>query len=185
MTSAEQVLNKDQSFDVESFSSSLKSAIDFSALEPDKKDLPINRYYYKVGNYNLLLEQKIKAENLGNLKINQVPFMPDWHQGIVSVRGNVVPVIDIHQYITAKTDINTNNVERPKKTYHMMLEHNGFSPIIFTIDELPKLVNFKPYKKIRTSKKIPKWMVQNHKNNESTIMQVNHRKLLNDLINDQ
>lgn len=185
MATAEHAITAEKPFDVESFSSSLRSAIDISALEPDKKDLPINRYYYTVGNYHFLLEEKIKAENLDKLKINQVPFMPKWHQGIVSVRGSVVPVIDMQQYVLSKTDVNMNNLDKPQKAYYLMLEYDGFSPIIFKIDALPKLVNIKPYKKIRTSKKIPKWMVQNHKNKKSTLMQVNHRMLLNELINDQ
>ncbi len=134
-----------------------------------------NRFYYSVGKLNLLLEQDIKAENLSQPKIYEIPHPPSWCSGIVNVRGNIVPVVNMH--ILLKTGERTST----KHSKLLLFHHDSLSPIIFQIDKLPSMINFDNY----TSKMLPDnsadWMTQLFQYESNIIYEVNHINLLKKL----
>lgn len=158
-----------------SFSSNLKSEIDsrFTSKTKDKKRT--NRFTYTVGAFNLLLEQEIKVENLSNLTINVIPHAPKWCNGIVNVRGVIMPIVDMHVFL--KTGIKNPT----KDTTLIRLEQKDHPPIIFQIDKLPEMVFLDDYTKIEMPEESPNWLIQSLKNGTNTLYEINHSELMQQL----
>lgn len=135
-----------------------------------------NRFYYSVGKLNLLLEQDVKAENLSLPKIYEIPHPPSWCSGIVNVRGNIVPVVNMH--ILLQTGENTST----KRSKLLLFQHNNLAPIIFQIDKLPSMINFDDYSKKTLTKNSANWMTQSFQHESNIIHEVNHIDLLKNLI---
>lgn len=61
-----------------------------------KSSEPIRQFCYPVGTYQVLLEPETQAEILPARPICAVPFAPAWCKGMISLRGNLLPVVDMH-----------------------------------------------------------------------------------------
>ncbi len=58
----------------------------------------IIRYGYRVGSFNILIPEKILSELVDlQTHIHPVPVAPSWLRGLISLRGNLVPVFDLLQ----------------------------------------------------------------------------------------
>jgi len=183
----------------ESFSATLKKAIDLSANTNSNtnadSELTNKQFYYSAGANNFLIEKELKAETLKNMPINEIPFTPEWFMGIVSIRGVIMPVININEFVNTqielkKTDVNklTENQEGINKEesnqaekYLLKLEHNAHSPIVIKIDKLPKQINISNVKKIKIEKSKPSWMLHTIDNGPSSIIEIDHNRLLNQI----
>ena len=163
-----EILTVDKKHDASSFTSSLNSKIE--SLDKQEGNAT-RRFYYTVGQFNILIEKDLKAENLQTLSINTVPNAPIWCSGIVSVRGVIMPVIDMHIFL------NTKKSDTAKSNF-IMLEHKDYSPIIFQTDNLPTTIDLGQYTYEECPKNTPLW-VENHLNNgETSIFEANHNQLL-------
>lgn len=146
-----------------SFAATLKKAIDLSTNETADYEQNNKQFYYSTGTHNFLIEQELKAETLKNMPINKIPFTPEWHLGIISIRGVIMPVIDINTFVksTTKTVKNTSKKSNEKvsdnnnESYFLKLEHNAHSPIIIMIDRPPKQINISTMKKEKQLKQNP------------------------------
>nr|HPQ97703.1 chemotaxis protein CheW [Thiolinea sp.] len=56
-------------------------------------------FYYPVGAYRIVLASGVASEILSRTVVHPVPFAPDWCAGLVSVRGDLFPVLDIHRVL--------------------------------------------------------------------------------------
>jgi chemotaxis signal transduction protein len=137
------------------------------------------RFFYTIGLFNFLLEESIKVENLYEFTVNSVPYAPEWCSGVTSIRGNIMPVVNMHVFL--KTGKNTDS--QNKKL--MMLEHKNHSPIVFEIDKLPELISTNHYSAAPVPKKSPSWLKKALKNEKNVIYQINHSELLKQLKNSQ
>lgn len=90
-------------------------------------------FFYKVGDYRILLEPGIRSEVLTLDTVYPVPYAPDWCVGLSNVRGDLCPVIDMHGVLFKQP--------RPKKQYLLWLQHEAFAPVVVSCDELPKQIN--------------------------------------------
>ncbi len=138
------------------------------------------RFYYSVGSFNILLEQDIKAENLSLDKIYELPHPASWCVGIVNVRGIIVPVVDMNILLE------TTQKTATKKSKHLLLQHEDFSPIVLQIDELPTMIDFDNYSIEETIKeateKPPSWSIKHLQYESNIIHEVNHKDLLKQLL---
>ena len=180
MTTAELIDSKQSDIQKTSFSSKLNAALDLSssAINPDENT--VNRFYYSVGSYNFMLEDGLKAETLKNANINSVPDLPSWHKGIISIRGIIMPVIEIHAFI--QIQMKKDEKKHSDKNYLLKLEHKEHAPIVFIIDKLPKLINIKNIKKSKKPKSLPGWINSYIKHDSVKIAQISHKELLNQII---
>ena len=142
-----------------------------------------SNYYYSSGSFNFILDKGFRPETLENTALTSVPFLPDWHEGIVSIHGLIIPVIDILAFAR------TQNIEieksTAKKTYLLKLEHKDYSPIVFRLDSLPRLVNTDSYQKTEAKNDSPEW-IKSYLNDESTTLAlIDHQKLFQQIINKQ
>ena len=157
-----------------SFSQELKTKTD---IDTSKSAMPVvnHRFYYSVGNFNILLEQDIRAENLSPVKIYELPHPPFWCVGIVNVRGIIVPVVNMN--ILFETEAKT----AIRKSKYLLLQHENFSPIILQIDELPTMIDFDNYSVEETTENSPSWSIKHLKYKSNTIHEVRHNHLLKQL----
>ncbi len=135
-----------------------------------------SRFYYTVDLFNFLLEAGIKAENLHGYTVNILPHVPEWCVGVVNVRGDITPVVDMHVFL--KTGI-SNHSNKNKKL--LLLEHDNFPSIILQIDDLPKVAFLDEYSHGVLPKKAPSWLIRHFKNGDSSLYEINHTDLLNNL----
>ena len=139
-----------------------------------------NRFFYSVGELNFLFETNLKVENLPETKINKVPHAPAWCSGIISVRGVIIPVVDMHVFLKdeLKKIINITKNKKNKKPYLLMVEHNNHAPIILQIDKLPEIINIKDYTYSRSANNTPSWQGKTWKNSTNKLFEINHDLLL-------
>lgn len=137
------------------------------------------RFYYSVDSFNILLEQDIKAENLSLDKIYELPYPPSWCIGIVNVRGIIVPVVDMNILLETTPKTAT------RKTKHLLLQHEDFSPIVLQINKLPTMIDFDNYNIGKISEKInekpPGWSIKQLRYESNIIHEVKHKELLKQL----
>ena len=157
-------------FETLSFSTDLKSEIDSRSTRRAKNK--ITRFIYSVGNYNFLLEQDIKVENLSNLAINIIPHVPEWCIGIVNVRGNIMPIVDMHVFLK------TNKKNKQTNAKIIMVEHKNHAPIIFQVDRLPEMIFLDDYTHSKAPESSPSWLISSLKNKAKTIYEINHAELM-------
>lgn len=138
-----------------------------------------SRFFYTIGLFNFLLEESIKVENLYEFTVNAVPYAPEWCSGVTSIRGNIMPVVNMHVFL--KTGKQTS----PKNKKLMMLEHKNHSPIVFEIDKLPELISTEKYMDASIPKKSPAWLKKALKNEKNVIYEINHSELLRQLKSSQ
>lgn len=134
-----------------------------------------SRFFYSVGLFNFLLEGNIKVENLYEFTINTVPYAPEWCAGVTSIRGNIMPVVNMHTFLKTGKQSDSRN----KKL--MMLEHKHHSPIVFEIDKLPELISTDHYMDAPVPTKSPVWVKRALKNEQNVIYEINHAELLQQL----
>jgi len=172
-----------------SFSATLQKAIDLSTSSNINKTTANaqndKHFYYSMGANNFLIEQDLKAETLKNMPINQIPFTPDWYMGLVSIRGVIMPVIDMNTFVNSQTKTakkaNKKVSDTHNEIYFLKLEHNAHSPIVIKIDRLPKQINISHMKKSKAAKTKPSWMIHTMKNGTTSITEVDHQELLNQI----
>jgi chemotaxis signal transduction protein len=169
-----------------SYTDALNSAIN-STRRKSIKDIS-NRFFYTVGDNNFLFEKELKVENIPLTSINKVPHTPEWCKGIISIRGVIMPVVDMHSIINndenQKATITTTSKNKLKnKPYLLMIEHKNHDPIILQIDKLPERVNIKDYTYSRSANNSPDWQGKTWKNSTNKLFEVDHDKLFNSIKN--
>ncbi|CAA6800496.1 MAG: Unknown protein [uncultured Thiotrichaceae bacterium] len=133
------------------------------------------RFFYTVGLFKFLLEDDIKVENLHEHTINAMPYAPEWCSGVISVRGVIMPVVNMHAFL--KTGIDAS----PKKNKLIILDHRNHSPIALMIDRLPEVMFKDDYVIEKSPDKSPSWLANIMKNKTVTVYEVDHSELLKKL----
>lgn len=140
-------------------------------------ELKNNRFYYSVASFNILLEKDIKAENLSNPHVYALPHSPAWCSGIVNVRGNIIPVLNMHTFLKTGIKVPIN------KSKLLLFKHSNMTPIVFQIDKLPAMIDFDDYAIATNSVDLPQWINKSFKEGSNLIHEVDHSNLLNLLNN--
>jgi chemotaxis signal transduction protein len=161
-------LNLERASDASTFTSSIYSKINSSSTQDNEA---VKRFYYSVGQFNILIEKDLKVENLIDLSINKVPNMPAWCIGIISVRGVIMPVINMHNFLNIEKQDTT-------KDNFIMLEHKNYTPIVFLTDGLPTTIYFNKYKKSKQLENTPSWVKNHLSNGDVSVFEVDHNLLL-------
>ncbi len=159
-----------------SYHSALSSAI--NSKRKTRLSNSTNRFFYSVDTYNFLFEESLKVENLSVTAINKVPHTPNWCTGIISVRGVIMPVVDMR--VVLKNEIQHKAKSKsPKKPHLLMVEHKNHAPIIIQIDKLPEIVNIKDYTYSEATKSAPSWQGKTWENSTNKLFEIDHDILFN------
>lgn len=84
-----------------------------------------------VGNIGLLMPPTSVSELVENQSVCRLPNTPEWFNGVTSVRGNMIPVFDLHELF---------GVEGKGKLRKMIVVGKSKTATAFWIDEMPRMV---------------------------------------------
>ncbi|MDJ0832375.1 MAG: chemotaxis protein CheW [Gammaproteobacteria bacterium] len=102
--------------------------------EPETAETPfrvVTTHAVKVGNLGLLLPADEISELVDSVQTCHLPNTPGWFDGMTSIRGNMVPMFDLHQLLEVDADS-----EQRKAVIH----GSGDDAVGFWIDEMPRMV---------------------------------------------
>ena len=68
------------------------------------------RYGYKISNMQFLVPEKVVSEVVQSPNIFSLPNSPIWIEGMVNIRGNIVPVMNISKLLKENTPDKLSNV---------------------------------------------------------------------------
>ena len=115
-------------------------------------DRPYVRYGYKIADMNFLVPEGMVSEVIQTPNIFNLPNSPAWIEGLINIRGNIVPVMNINKFLNnKKTDKQKNililNKSDSSSTIAIVinglpvsLEHNDSKPTVS--DYSDSLVNY-------------------------------------------
>lgn len=91
---------------------------------------PYTRYGYKISNMNFLVPEETVSEILQDQNICMLPNSPAWIEGLINIRGNIIPVINMDKYLK--------NFNKEKLTTILVLGKSAdTSAIAILISDLP------------------------------------------------
>ncbi|MCB1639113.1 MAG: chemotaxis protein CheW, partial [Thiothrix sp.] len=94
--------------------------------------MPQSAFYYPVGKYRIVIEPGTASEVLSQTVVYPVPFAPDWCAGLVNVRGDIFPVLDMHHVLLGEAKV------RRVFRYLLWLQHEAMAPVVVGCDDLPR-----------------------------------------------
>lgn len=62
------------------------------------------RFGFRIGGLRLLIEQDSTSEIVEQGAIHSIPTTPPWLVGLMNLRGNLVPVFDLHRLLEISAD---------------------------------------------------------------------------------
>ena len=132
-------------------------------------------FCYRTGDFQLVLEPAIRSEILSRDRTYPVPFAPQWCAGLVSVRGELYPVIDMHRVLL--------NRARPEKQYLLWLQHEQFAPVAISCDALPKQVDLSAADEdSQRLPGLPGWIRNSWVHNNEVLLGADHLRLFKMLV---
>lgn len=106
----------------------------FSADEiifPDESiERPYTRYGYKISNMNFLIPEQTVSEIIQEPNIFSLPNSPVWIEGLINIRGNILPVMNIGKLLK---QANTNKLS----SILILDKADNKSSIAIMINDLP------------------------------------------------
>jgi len=84
-----------------------------------------------VGNIGLLLPRREVSELVNDLAVCQVPNTSSWFNGVASIRGNMIPVFDMHLLFDIAVE---------SKRRRMIIVGEDETAVAFWVDEMPRMV---------------------------------------------
>ncbi len=116
--------------------SSFKALIDTDIEETVKT---LNHFHsFMIGNIGMLMDNTQPCEIIDNRNICKIPLTPQWFKGILNLRGNSVPVVNLNEYYGIKS-----SVQKRNNQHHILAIGKGKNLCGIEIPELPSKVSFK------------------------------------------
>ena len=91
------------------------------------------RYGINIGSQNLLFDKSILCEATINTNVYPIPNIPPWLNGMINLRGNLIPVFIIDNFIT-------DDKKEDKKNKVVFIIGEGSNAVGLLIDDLPVAV---------------------------------------------
>ncbi|WMP16618.1 chemotaxis protein CheW [Thiothrix lacustris] len=133
-----------------------------------------SRFYYLINTHAILLETDVRAEVLSGQAICPLPFAPTWCAGLISLRGELYPVVNMHQVLQGQSFTNTPQL--------LLIQHPRFSPIILTCDGYPRQLKLPTQDlELQVSENLPSWIPHILPHNNNTLLVADHGRLLRHL----
>ncbi len=100
-----------------------------SSMQAIPPQTTVSRFCYRVGQHAVLLESGMMTEVLVNQTVYPVPFAPEWCAGLISLRGDLFPVIDMHKVLLGEQATGNPSL--------LLIQHKQFTPVALTCDGYP------------------------------------------------
>lgn len=132
-------------------------------------------FYYTVAGHNILLEPEIKTEIIEKQRVFPIPHAPSWCQGMISLRGKLIPVVNLHQTF--------NSHKQADSHWLLVLEKAPYPLLAISIDQLPmqQQLNDEPREDVN-HEALPKWLLAAISIDEKTLYEANHTELFEQII---
>ena len=105
------------------------------------------RHGFKLGNTGLLLPKDMTSEVADDLPLSVIPNSPAWLKGMVNLRGNIVPIIDLTILLNMNSTPESNS-----KQYFFKIDNEWVG---IYINGLPRLLNLPPDTKLDSFPAMP------------------------------
>ena len=100
-------------------------------LRPAITEQPM-RFGFALGQLHLLIKPGTHSEVAMQANICSIPNVPSWFLGVMNLRGNVIPVFDVHRLLQA------DDGHRERRT--VLLFDQGSATVAIPIDGLPQSI---------------------------------------------
>ncbi len=121
----------------------------YQVSNKQESDTSATRFYALVlENLKLLIDVQTSCELLDENTIYTIPQISEWLRGVVNVRGNVVPIIDLENIVTGKYQVHN----KKSKIIIINIENAPFGVFL---DQLPKIITFDSDSKLSDFSKLP------------------------------
>lgn len=154
----------------------------FQGFVDDDKQLNI-RYGFRLGNINFLVNESSMSEVVMKPYIYSIPNTPTWIQGLINLRGILVPVFDIKQQIGQ-----SNNED--KNSDILFVLDKGERAFATYIDALPDSINIDNNDFIKTSllentpEILKKHVIETFEANKETWLELDFDSFIKDMTKD-
>ena len=101
-----------------------------SALEEDQG---LRRHTVLVGDIGLVLPVDEVSELIEKVAVCQLPNTQTWFNGVTSIRGNMIPVFDLHALFS---------IEPPTTSRRLIVVGQNETAAAFWVDDFPRLLVF-------------------------------------------
>ena len=91
----------------------------------------ITTHGVRIGNIGLLLPSNEESELVENLSVCRLPNTPSWFNGVTSLRGNMIPVFDVHELL---------GFESKGQERRMVIVGVTDMAAALWVDEMPRLI---------------------------------------------
>lgn len=149
-------------------------ASDQGIMEPQMEVMyqpATSRFYYRVGPHLILLETTLKAEVLMTQTVYPLPFKPSWCAGLASVRGDLLPVLDMYQIVLGRPV--------PANFHLLLIQLPDSSPVLLTCEGYPRQVKLTSEQlQPHQDDKLPSWIPYTLHCGEDIFLAADHDKLL-------
>lgn len=137
---------------------------------------PVTQFYYRVGTHALLLEPDTLAEVLMHTTLSPLPFPPTWCRGLVAVRGEFYPLVDMHHVLYGQA----NTLSQPKLLW---LKPAHTSAIVVACDSYPKALKFNSAPTPAPQETpLPSWIHGLIEYEDQALLIANHQSLIHKLL---
>lgn len=133
-------------------------------------------FYYRVGSHNILMESDIQAEVLLDSQISPLPFSPAWCKGLVAVRGELYPLVDLHHILYGKPN--------PEQGSLLWLQPHQHHAIVVQCNQYPKPLKLSEQVDIEVpdDEALPSWIDNRLTFEQTQYLTANHETLINNLL---
>lgn len=136
----------------------------------------ITQFYYSIGEFDILLEPTAKTEVVEQRSIFPIPHAPEWCRGMISLRGKLIPVVNIHRLLGFAL--------RNRSHWLLIIKTGDLPAVAIRIDRLPMQCQVQPSELTPVKNdSIPFWLKHSMMGgNGKTVYQANHTELFQLLI---
>ena len=131
--------------------SSFKALVDTDIKETVKKS--DHFHSFMIGNIGILIDNTQPCEIIDNKNICKIPLTPLWFKGVLNLRGNSVPVVNLNEYYGIKA-----SAQKRNNKHHILAIGKGKNLCGIAISELPSKVSFEKSSIIKRKVNLPKNM---------------------------
>jgi len=122
---------------------------------PEEKKQSVNTHAVLVGNIGLLLPQDEVSELIENMAVCRLPNTSTWFDGVTSVRGNMIPVFDLHELFA---------IEHAGAKRRLIVVGENETAVAFWVDDFPRLVSLDQDDGMTSTPPIPP-LIRDHAHN--------------------
>jgi len=142
-------------------------------VTPESTGTP--QFYYSIEDFDILLEPTVRTEIVEQRNIYPIPHAPEWCRGMISLRGKLLPVLNVHRLLGRQSQTQSH--------WLLVVESDPLPAVVIRIDRLPMqhIVQADDFQSIEDLN-LPFWLTSAIDVEGRNIYKADHHKLFELLI---